>query len=175
TFGAEFSAISDMISNAQNIVQETQQLNTTPLKSIVQPHDFNLNTPSSLTALAQKMLKNAQSQAEILKLANQVESDFNKLSSGHLKDYIGKCDASAISSANMTMQNQKNNWGNGCAGVEETLSSLKTSAADFNNQTPQINQAETLANTIVQELGHNPFKRVGIISSQTNNGAMNGF
>ncbi|MCQ2778183.1 hypothetical protein JT138_08070, partial [Helicobacter pylori] len=93
--------------------------------------------PSSLTALAQKMLKNAQSQAEILKLANQVESDFNKLSSGHLKDYIGKCDMSAISSTNMTMQNQKSNWGNGCAGVEETLTSLKTSAADFNNQTPQ--------------------------------------
>ncbi|WP_387305221.1 SabA family sialic acid-binding adhesin, partial [Helicobacter pylori] len=31
-FGTEFSAISDMISNAQNIVQETQQLKTTPLK-----------------------------------------------------------------------------------------------------------------------------------------------
>ncbi|WQU69171.1 Hop family adhesin HopQ [Helicobacter pylori] len=175
-FGTEFSAISDMISNAQNIVQETQQLNTTPLKSITQPHNLNLNTPSSLTALAQKMLKNAQSQAEILKLANQVESDFNKLSSGHLKDYIGKCDASAISSANMTMQNQKNNWGNGCAGVEETLSSLKTSAADFNNQTPQINQAQNLANTLIQELGNNPFRNMGMIaSSTTNNGALNGF
>ncbi|TPH77275.1 hypothetical protein FIM53_04835, partial [Helicobacter pylori] len=174
TFGAEFSAASDMINNAQKIVQETQQLIANQPKNITQPHNLNLNTPSSLTALAQKMLKNAQSQAEILKLANQVESDFNKLSLGHLKDYIGKCDASAISSANMTMRNQKNNWGNGCAGVEETLSSLKTSAADFNNQTPQINQAQNLANTIVQELGHNPFKRVGIISSQTNNGAMNG-
>ncbi|WP_121060154.1 SabA family sialic acid-binding adhesin, partial [Helicobacter pylori] len=174
TFGAEFSAASDMISNAQKIVQETQQLSANQPKNITQPHNLNLNTPSSLTALAQKMLKNAQSQAEILKLANQVESDFNKLSSGYLKDYIGKCDASAISSANMKMQNQKNNWGNGCAGVEETQSLLKTSAADFNNQTPQINQAQNLANTIVQELGHNPFKRVGIISSQTNNGAMNG-
>ncbi|MFP6062013.1 Hop family adhesin HopQ [Helicobacter pylori] len=173
-FGTEFSAISEMISNAQNIVQETQQLNTTPLKSIAQPNNFNLNSPSSLTALAQKMLKNAQSQAEILKLANQVGSDFNKLSSGHLKDYIGKCDASAISSANMTMQSQKNNWGNGCAGVKQTLTSLENSNASFSSQTPQINQAQTLANTIVQELGHNPFKRVGIISSQTNNGAMNG-
>ncbi|MCH4601292.1 Hop family adhesin HopQ [Helicobacter pylori] len=173
-FGTEFSAISDMISNAQNIVQETQQLNTAPLKSIAQPHDFNLNSPNSI-ALAQSMLKNAQSQAEILKLANQVESDFNKLSSGHLKDYIGKCDMSAISSTNMTMQNQKNNWGNGCAGVEETLSSLKTSAADFNNQTPQINQAQTLANTLIQELGNNPFRNMGMIaSSTTNNGAMNG-
>ncbi|WP_143431594.1 outer membrane protein, partial [Helicobacter pylori] len=174
-FGTEFSAISDMINNAQKIVQETQQLSANQPKNITQPNNFNLNTPSSLTALAQKMLKNAQSQAAVLKLANQVGSDFNKLSSGHLKDYIGKCDASAISSANMTMQNQKNNWGNGCAGVEETLTSLKASAADFNNQTPQLDQAQTLANTIVQELGHNPFKRVGIISSQTNNGAMNGF
>ncbi|EJB88227.1 Hop family adhesin HopQ [Helicobacter pylori] len=174
-FSKEFSATSDMIKNAQKIVQETQQLSANQPKNITQPHNLNLNTPSSLTALAQKMLKNAQSQAEILKLANQVESDFNKLSSGYLKDYIGKCDASAISSANMTMQNQKNNWGNGCAGVEETLSSLKTSAADFNNQTPQINQAQNLANTLIQELGNNPFRNMGMIASSTNNGAMNGF
>ncbi len=175
TFGAEFSAASDMINNAQKIVQETQQLSANQPKNITQPHNLNLNTPSSLTALAQKMLKNAQSQAEILKLANQVESDFNKLSSGHLKDYIGKCDMSAISSANMTDQEQKNNWGNGCAGVEETQSLLKTSAADFNNQTPQINQAQNLANTLIQELGNNPFRNMGMIaSSTTNNGALNG-
>ncbi len=175
-FSKEFSATSDMIKNAQKIVQETQQLNANQPKNITQPNNFNLNTPSSLTALAQKMLKNAQSQAEILKLANQVESDFNKLSSGHLKDYIGKCDTSAISGANMTMQNQKSNWGNGCAGVEETLSLLKTSAADFNNQTPQINQAQNLANTLIQELGNNPFRNMGMIaSSTTNNGALNGF
>ncbi len=176
TFGAEFSAASDMINNAQKIVQETQQLSANQPKNITQPHNFNLNTPSSLTALAQKMLKNAQSQAEILKLANQVESDFNKLSSGHLKDYIGKCDASAISSANMTMQNQKNNWGNGCAGVQETLASLKSSNASFDSQTPQINEAQTLASTLIQELGNNPFGNVGmIVSSATNNGALNGF
>ncbi|ADO07359.1 outer membrane protein (omp27) [Helicobacter pylori PeCan4] len=176
TFGNEFSAASDMLKNAQEIVEKTQQLSANQPKNITQPHDFNLNTPSSLTALAQKMLKNAQSQAEILKLANQVESDFNKLSSGHLKDYIGKCDASAISSANMTMQNQKSNWGNGCVGVEETLASLKSSNASFDSQTPQINEAQTLANTLIQELGNNPFGSVGMIaSSATNNGALNGF
>ncbi|WQW23196.1 Hop family adhesin HopQ [Helicobacter pylori] len=175
-FGKEFSAASDMINNAQKIVQETQQLNANQPKNITQPNNFNLNTPSSLTALAQKMLKNAQSQAEILKLANQVESDFNKLSSGHLKDYIGKCDMSAISSANMTMRNQKSNWGKGCAGVEETLASLKSSNASFDSQTPQINQAQTLASTLIQELGNNPFGNVGmIVSSATNNGALNGF
>ncbi len=175
-FGTEFSAISDMINSAQNIVQETQQLSANQPKNITQPHNFNLNSPSSLTALAQKMLKNAQSQAEILKLANQMQSDFNKLSSGHLKDYIGKCDASAISSANMTMQNQKNNWGNGCAGVKQTLASLENSNASFSSQTPQINQAQTLANTLIQELGNNPFRNMGMIaSSTTNNGALNGF
>ncbi|GAA7986491.1 Hop family adhesin HopQ [Helicobacter pylori] len=168
-FGTEFSAISDMISNAQNIVQETQQLNTTPLKSIAQPHNFNLNSPNSI-ALAQSMLKNAQSQEAVLKLANQVGSDFNRISTGVLKNYIEECSANASSESVSS-----DTWGKGCAGVKKTLASLKTSAADFNNQTPQINQAETLANTIVQELGHNPFKRVGIISSQTNNGAMNGF
>ncbi|MGN8467039.1 SabA family sialic acid-binding adhesin [Helicobacter pylori] len=174
-FGTEFSAISDMISNAQNIVQETQQLNANQPKNITQPNNFNLNSPSSLTALAQSMLKNAQSQAEILKLANQVESDFNKLSSGYLKDYIGKCDVSGVSSSNMTPQNMNTTWGKGCAGVETTLTSLKSSVADFNNQTPQLDQVQTLANTLIQELGNNPFKRVGMIGSQTNNGAMNGF
>ncbi|GAA9690419.1 Hop family adhesin HopQ [Helicobacter pylori] len=176
TFGKEFSAASDMLNNAQEIVKKTQQLSANQPKNITQPHNFNLNSPSSLTALAQKMLKNAQSQAEILKLANQVENDFNKLSSDHLKDYIGKCDASAISSANMTMHNQKNNWGNGCAGVEETLASLKSSNASFDSQTPQINEAQTLASTLIQELGNNPFGNVGMIaSSTTNNGALNGF
>ncbi|WQU49862.1 outer membrane beta-barrel protein [Helicobacter pylori] len=167
-FGTEFSAISEMISNAQNIVQETQQLNTTPLKSIAQPNNFNLNSPNSV-ALAQSMLKNAQSQTEILKLSNQVGSDFNKISTGVLKNYIEECSANASSESvsNTT-------WGKGCAGVKQTLTSLESSNASFSSQTPQINQAETLANTIVQELGHNPFKRVGIISSQTNNGAMNG-
>ncbi|BAW64563.1 Hop family adhesin HopQ [Helicobacter pylori] len=176
TFGAEFSAASDMLNNAQEIVKKTQQLSANQPKNITQPHNLNLNSPSSLTALAQKMLKNAQSQAEILKLANQVESDFNKLSSGYLKDYIGKCDASAISSTNMTMQVQKNNWGNGCAGVEETLASLKSSNASFDSQTPQINEAQTLASTLIQELGNNPFRNMGMIaSSATNNGALNGF
>ncbi|WQW01817.1 outer membrane beta-barrel protein [Helicobacter pylori] len=168
-FGTEFSAISDMISNAQNIVQETQQLNTTPLKSIAQPHNFNLNSPNSI-ALAQSMLKNAQSQEAVLKLANQVGSDFNRISTGVLKNYIEECSANASSESVSSTT-----WGKGCAGVEETLSSLKTSAADFNNQTPQINQAQNLANTLIQELGNNPFRNMGMIaSSTTNNGALNG-
>ncbi len=176
TFGKEFSAASDMLNNAQEIVKKTQQLSANQPKNITQPHNFNLNTPSSLTALAQKMLKNAQSQAEILKLANQMQSDFGKLSSGHLKDYIGKCDASGVSGANMTMGSQKSNWGNGCAGVEETLASLKSSNASFDSQTPQINEEQTLASTLIQELGNNPFGNVGmIVSSATNNGALNGF
>ncbi|WP_332858370.1 SabA family sialic acid-binding adhesin, partial [Helicobacter pylori] len=120
-FGTEFSAISDMISNAQNIVQETQQLNTAPLKSIAQPNNFNLNSPNSV-ALAQSMLKNAQSQAAVLKLANQVGSDFNRISTGVLKNYIEECSANASSESvsNTT-------WGKGCAGVKETLASLESS------------------------------------------------
>ncbi|GAA9320121.1 Hop family adhesin HopQ [Helicobacter pylori] len=169
-FGTEFSAISDMISNAQNIVQETQQLNTTPLKSIAQPHDFNLNSPNSI-ALAQSMLKNAQSQAEILKLANQVGSDFNRISTGVLKNYIEECNANASSESV-----SNNTWGKGCTGVKQTLASLENSNASFSSQTPQINQAQTLANTLIQELGNNPFGNVGMIaSSATNNGALNGF
>ncbi|WP_033757859.1 outer membrane protein [Helicobacter pylori] len=165
-FGTEFSAISEMVDNAQKIVQETQQLNT--IKNIAQPNNFNLNSPNSI-ALAQSMLKNAQSQTEVLKLANQVGSDFNKISTGSLKNSLEECSANASSESVSS-----NTWGKGCVGVKNTLASLESSTASFSSQTPQINQAETLANTIVQELGNNPFKRVGIIGSQTNNGAMNG-
>ncbi|WQY50279.1 outer membrane beta-barrel protein [Helicobacter pylori] len=168
-FGTEFSAISDMISNAQNIVQETQQLNTTPLKSIAQPNNFNLNSPNSI-ALAQSMLKNAQSQAAVLKLANQVGSDFNRISTGVLKNYIEECSANASSESV-----SNNTWGKGCAGVKQTLTSLESSNASFSSQTPQINQAQNLANTLIQELGNNPFRNMGMIaSSTTNNGALNG-
>ncbi|PUD75203.1 hypothetical protein C2R72_06280, partial [Helicobacter pylori] len=39
----------------------------------------------------------------------------------------------------------------------------------------QVNQsAYSQLLSATQELGHNPFRRVGLISSQTNNGAMNG-
>ncbi|RVY81297.1 outer membrane protein, partial [Helicobacter pylori] len=170
TFGAEFSAASDMINNAQKIVQETQQLSANQPKNITQPHNLNLNTPSSLTALAQKMLKNAQSQAEILKLANQVGSDFNRISTGVLKNYIEECSANASSESV-----SNNTWGKGCAGVKQTLTSLESSNASFSSQTPQINQAQTLANTLIQELGNNPFRNMGMIaSSTTNNGALNG-
>ncbi len=165
-FGTEFSAISEMVDNAQKIVQETQQLNT--IKNIAQPNNFNLNSPNSI-ALAQSMLKNAQSQTEVLKLANQVGSDFNKISTGSLKNSLEECSVNASSESVSS-----NTWGKGCVGVKNTLASLESSSASFSSQTPQINQAETLANTIVQELGNNPFKRVGIIGSQTNNGAMNG-
>ncbi|WQZ49301.1 outer membrane beta-barrel protein [Helicobacter pylori] len=169
-FGTEFSAISDMINNAQNIVKETQQLNTTPLKSIAQPHNFNLNSPNSI-ALAQSMLKNAQSQEAVLKLANQVGSDFNKISTGVLKNYIEECGAN-----NSSESVSNSTWGKGCAGVQETLASLKSSNASFDSQTPQINEAQTLASTLIQELGNNPFGNVGmIVSSATNNGALNGF
>ncbi len=170
-FGTEFSAISDMISNAQKIVQETQQLNANQPKNITQPHNLNLNSPSSLTALAQKMLKNAQSQAAVLKLANQVGSDFNRISTGVLKNYIEECNANASSESV-----SNNTWGKGCAGVKQTLTSLENSNASFSSQTPQINQAQTLANTLIQELGNNPFRNMGMIaSSTTNNGALNGF
>ncbi|MGL2362567.1 SabA family sialic acid-binding adhesin, partial [Helicobacter pylori] len=126
-FGTEFSAISSMISNAQNIVQETQQLNTTPLKSIAQPNNFNLNSPNSV-ALAQSMLKNAQSQAAVLKLANQVGSDFNRISTGVLKNYIEECSANASSESVSS-----NTWGKGCAGVKQTLTSLESSNASFSS------------------------------------------
>ncbi|WP_411155633.1 SabA family sialic acid-binding adhesin [Helicobacter pylori] len=43
-----------------------------------------------------------------------------------------------------------------------------------NGTTDKNHTASNTPNSPFQELGHNPFRRIGLISSQTNNGAMNG-
>ncbi|GAA9393992.1 outer membrane beta-barrel protein [Helicobacter pylori] len=232
-FATEFSAVTRMIKNAQEIVTQVQTLNTNQQNNQNAPQDFNPYT-SSDRAFAQNMLNHAQAQAKMLSLADQMKNDLNTIPKQFITNYLASCKADG------TTPNEgvtSNTWGAGCAYVEETITALNNSLAHFGTQAEQIKQSELLARTILdfrgslsnlnntynsitttasntpnspflknlisqstnpnnpeglktvyqlnqsaysqllsatQELGHNPFRRIGIISSQTNNGAMNG-
>ncbi len=232
-FSAEFSAVTSMIKNAQEIVTQAQSLNNQQNNQNA-PQDFNPYT-SADRAFAQNMLNHAQAQAKMLELAAQMKKDLNTIPEKFTKDYLAACHNGGGTLPNAGVTN--NTWGAGCAYVEETITALNNSLAHFGTQAEQIKQSELLARTILdfrgslstlnntynsitttasntpnspflknlisrstnpnnpgglqavyqvnqsaysqllsatQELGHNPFRRVGIISSQTNNGAMNG-
>ncbi len=230
-FATEFSAVTSMIKNAQEIVAQAQSLNQQSNQNA--PQDFNPYT-SADRAFAQNMLNHAQVQAKMLELAAQMKKDLGTIPSQFITNYLAACRSDG------TTPNQgvtSNTWGAGCAYVEETITALNNSLAHFGTQAEQIKQSELLARTILdfrgslstlnntynsitttasntpnspflknlisqstnpnnpgglqavyqvnqsaysqllsatQELGHNPFRRVGLISSQTNNGAMNG-
>ncbi|WQZ73918.1 Hop family adhesin HopZ [Helicobacter pylori] len=233
-FATEFSAVTSMIKNAQEIVAQAQSLNTNQQSNQNAPQDFNPYT-SADRAFAQNMLNHAQAQAKMLELANQMKKDLNTIPSQFITNYLAACrnGGGTLPDAGVT----SNTWGAGCAYVQETITALNNSLAHFGTQAEQIKQSELLARTILdfrgslstlnntynsitttasntpnspflknlisqstnpnnpgglqavyqvnqsaysqllsatQELGHNPFRRVGLISSQTNNGAMNG-
>ncbi len=231
-FATEFSAVTSMIKNAQEIVTQAQSLNNQQNNQNA-PQDFNPYT-SSDRAFAQNMLNHAQAQAKMLELAAQMKKDLNTIPSQFVSNYLAACRNDGTT-PNQGVTN--NTWGAGCAYVEETITALNNSLAHFGTQAEQIKQSELLARTILdfrgslstlnntynsitttasntpnspflknlisqstnpnnpgglqavyqvnqsaysqllsatQELGHNPFRRVGLISSQTNNGAMNG-
>ncbi|MCQ2759744.1 Hop family adhesin HopZ [Helicobacter pylori] len=230
-FATEFSAVTSMIKNAQEIVTQAQSLNTQSNQNA--PQDFNPYT-SADRAFAQNMLNHAQAQAKMLELAAQMKKDLNTIPSQFIKNYLAACRSDGTTPSQGVTNNT---WGAGCAYVEETITALNNSLAHFGTQAEQIKQSELLARTILdfrgslsalnntynsitttasntpnspflknlisqstnpnnpgglqavyqvnqsaysqllsatQELGHNPFRRVGLISSQTNNGAMNG-
>ncbi|WQY79828.1 Hop family adhesin HopZ [Helicobacter pylori] len=232
-FATEFSAVTSMIKNAQEIVTQAQSLNNQQSNQNA-PQDFNPYT-SADRAFAQNMLNHAQAQAKMLELAAQMKKDLNTIPSQFITNYLAACrnGGGTLPDAGVT----SNTWGAGCAYVEETITALNNSLAHFGTQAEQIKQSELLARTILdfrgslstlnntynsitttasntpnspflknlisqstnpnnpgglqavyqvnqsaysqllsatQELGHNPFRRVGLISSQTNNGAMNG-
>ncbi|WQZ69705.1 Hop family adhesin HopZ [Helicobacter pylori] len=231
-FATEFSAVTSMIKNAQEIVTQAQSLNNQQSNQNA-PQDFNPYT-SADRAFAQNMLNHAQAQAKILELADQMKKDLNTIPKQFVSNYLAAC---RIDGTTPNQGVTSNTWGAGCAYVEETITALNNSLAHFGTQAEQIKQSELLARTILdfrgslstlnstynsitttasntpnspflknlisqstnpnnpgglqavyqvnqsaysqllsatQELGHNPFRRVGLISSQTNNGAMNG-
>ncbi|WP_162974096.1 outer membrane protein, partial [Helicobacter pylori] len=246
-FKDEISAIQKMITDAQELVNQTSVINEHEQTTPVGNNNGKPFNPYTDASFAQGMLANASAQVKMLNLAHQVGQTINP---DHLtgnfqyfvKEYLATCDNKSTAgtggtqgSAPGTVTTQT--FASGCAYVKQTLDNLENSISHFGTQEQQIQQAENIADTLVnfksryselgntynsittalskvpnaqslqnvvsqknnpyspqgietnyylnqnsynqiqtinQELGRNPFRKVGIVSSQTNNGAMNG-
>ncbi|MCQ2901369.1 Hop family adhesin BabA [Helicobacter pylori] len=247
-FSQEISAIQKMITDAQELVNQTSVINSneqsTPVGANNNGKPFNPFTDASF---AQGMLANAQAQAKMLNLADQVGNTINpeRLSGtfqNFVKNFLATCNNPSTAGTGGTQGSPPGTvttqtFASGCAYVEQTLTNLNNDIAHFGTRAQQIQQAADIADTLVnfksrynelgntynsittalssipngsslqnavskknnpyspqgietnyylnqntynqiqtinQELGRNPFRKVGIVSSQTNNGAMNG-
>ncbi|MFP6190612.1 SabA family sialic acid-binding adhesin, partial [Helicobacter pylori] len=158
-FQQEFSQVTSMIKNAQEIVAQSAIANANQQAEITNPSNFNPFTDASF---AQSMLKNAQAQANMFNLAEQVKqnlevmqnnnnvnaelSGFGKGMTNFVSAFLASCKEDG------TLPNQgvtSNTWGAGCAYVGETITALTNSIAHFGTQEQQIQQAENIADTLV--------------------------
>ncbi|GAA8737461.1 Hop family adhesin BabA [Helicobacter pylori] len=246
-FSEEISAIQKMITDAQELVNQTSTINANEQTTPVGGSNGKPFNPFTDTSFAQGMLANASAQAKMLDLAHQVGQTLNpeRLTGNFqnfVKNFLATCNNPSTAgtrgtqgSAPGTVTTQT--FASGCAYVEQTITNLNNSISHFGTQEQQIEQAENIADTLVnfksrynelgntynsittalskvpnaqslqnvvskknnpyspqgietnyylnqnsynqvqtinQELGRNPFRKMGIVSSQTNNGAMNG-
>ncbi|WP_441752145.1 Hop family adhesin BabA [Helicobacter pylori] len=246
-FTDEISAIQKMITDAQELVNQTNTINANEQTTPVGGSNGKPFNPFTDASFAQGMLANASAQAKMLDLAHQVGQTLNpdRLTGNFqnfVKNFLATCNNPSTAgtggtqgSAPGTVTTQT--FASGCAYVEQTITNLNNSISHFGTQEQQIQQAENIADTLVhfksryselgntynsittalskvpnaqslqsvvskknnpyspqgietnyylnpnsynqiqtinQELGRNPFRKMGIVSSQTNNGAMNG-
>ncbi|GAA8282661.1 Hop family adhesin BabA [Helicobacter pylori] len=246
-FTSEISAIQKMITDAQELVNQTNAINSNEQTTQVGGSNGKPFNPFTDASFAQGMLANASAQAKMLDLAHQVGQTLNpdRLTGdfqNFVKNFLATCHNPSTAgtggtqgSAPGTVTTQT--FASGCAYVEQTITNLNNSISHFGTQERQIQQAENIADTLVhfksryselgntynsittalskvpnaqslqsvvskknnpyspqgietnyylnqnnynqiqtinQELGRNPFRKMGIVSSQTNNGAMNG-
>ncbi|MGL2902262.1 SabA family sialic acid-binding adhesin, partial [Helicobacter pylori] len=158
-FQQEFSQVTSMIKNAQEIVAQSKIANTNQQAEIANPSNFN---PFTDAGFAQSMLKNAQAQASMFNLAEQVKqnlevmqnndnvnanlSGFGKGMTNFVSAFLATCKSDGtLPNAGVT----SNTWGAGCAYVGETITALNNSIAHFGTQEQQIQQAENIADTLV--------------------------
>ncbi|WP_208390990.1 SabA family sialic acid-binding adhesin, partial [Helicobacter pylori] len=152
-FQQEFSQVTSMIKNAQEIVAQSKIANANQQAEIANPSNFN---PFTDAGFAQGMLKNAQAQAEMFNLAEQVKKNLEVMENITVKGYEDNANFVntflATCKTDGTLPNQgvtNNTWGAGCAYVGETISALTNSIAHFGTQAEQIQQAENIADTLV--------------------------
>ncbi|NHB35960.1 outer membrane protein [Helicobacter pylori] len=246
-FKDEISAIQKMITDAQELVNQTSTINTNEQTTPVGGSGGKPFNPFTDASFAQGMLANASAQAKMLNLAHQVGQAINpdnltRNFKNFVTDFLATCHNPSTAGTSGTQGSAPGTvttqtFASGCAYVKDTITNLNNSIAHFGTQEQQIQQAENIADTLVnfksryselgntynsittalskvpnaqslqnvvskknnpyspqgietnyylnqnsynqiqtinQELGRNPFRKLGIVSSQTNNGAMNG-
>ncbi|RVZ19610.1 hypothetical protein EC533_05890, partial [Helicobacter pylori] len=154
-FSAEFSAVTSMIKNAQEIVAQSKIANANEKAEIANPSNFN---PFTDAGFAQSMLKNARAQASMFNLSEQVKQNLEVMQNNNnvtIDDKVTNFVSAFLASCRNgggTLPNEgvtSNTWGAGCAYVGETITALTNSIAHFGTQAQQIQQAENIADTLV--------------------------
>nr|ALF44979.1 BabC [Helicobacter pylori] len=154
-FQQEFSQVTSMIKNAQEIVAQSKIANANQKAEISNPSNFNPYTDASFS---QSMLKNARAQAEMFNLAEQVKKNLEVMqNNNNVKEGKGTTNFVSAFLANChngggTLPNAgvtSNTWGAGCAYVGETITALNNSIAHFGTEAQQIQQAADIADTLV--------------------------
>ncbi|WP_416136685.1 SabA family sialic acid-binding adhesin, partial [Helicobacter pylori] len=159
-FSEEISAIQKMITDAQELVNQTSVINSneqsTPVGNNNNGKPFNPFTDASF---AQGMLANASAQAKMLSLANQVGQTLNpdRLTGNFqnfVKNFLATCNNPSTAGTSGTQGSAPGTvttqtFASGCAYVEQTITNLNNSIAHFGTQEQQIQQAENIADTLV--------------------------
>ncbi|MBH0272708.1 hypothetical protein I6746_07230, partial [Helicobacter pylori] len=158
-FKEEISAIQKMITDAQELVNQTSAINSNEQTAQVGGSGGKPFNPYTDASFAQGMLANASAQAKMLTLANQVGQTINPDHlSGTFKNFVtnflATCNNPSTAgtggtqgSAPGTVTTQT--FASGCAYVEQTITNLNNSIAHFGTQEQQIQQAENIADTLV--------------------------
>ncbi|MGL2645747.1 SabA family sialic acid-binding adhesin, partial [Helicobacter pylori] len=159
-FSQEISAIQKMITDAQELVNQTSVINSNEQSAQVGANNngrpFNPFTDASF---AQGMLANAQAQAKMLNLAEQVGQAINpERLSGTFKNFVtgflATCNNPSTAGTGGTQGSPSGTvttqtFASGCAYVGQTITNLKNSIAHFGTQSEQIDQAVNIADTLV--------------------------
>ncbi|EJC20413.1 outer membrane protein family protein [Helicobacter pylori Hp P-1b] len=156
-FKDEISTIQKMITDAQDLVNQTSVITSNEQSAQVGANKpFNPFTDASF---AQGMLANAQAQAKMLNLAEQVGQAINPSNlTGNfqyfVKEYLATCNNPSTAGTGGTQGSPSGTvttqtFASGCAYVEQTLTNLNNDIAHFGTRAQQIQQAADIADTLV--------------------------
>ncbi|AEN15500.1 outer membrane protein BabA [Helicobacter pylori Puno120] len=158
TFKEEISAIQKMITDAQELVNQTSAINNNSQSGSIGESNKPFN-PYTDASFAQGMLANASAQAKMLDLSHQVGQAINpnNLSGtfqNFVKGFLATCNNPSTAGTGGTQGSPSGTvttqtFASGCAYVEQTITNLNNSIAHFGTQEQQIQQAENIADTLL--------------------------
>ncbi|KAA6504287.1 hypothetical protein EPC71_07565, partial [Helicobacter pylori] len=143
-FKDEISAIQKMITDAQELVNQTNAINTNEQTAPVGGNGGKPFNPFTDASFAQGMLANASAQAKMLDLAHQVGQAINpeRLTGSFqhfVKDFLATCNNPSTAGTSGTQGSPPGTvttqtFASGCAYVEQTITNLNNSIAHFGTQ-----------------------------------------
>ncbi|PUD02191.1 SabA family sialic acid-binding adhesin, partial [Helicobacter pylori] len=158
-FSDEISAIQKMITDAQELVNQTSAINSNEQTTPIGNNNGKPFSPFTDASFAQGMLANASAQAKMLNLAHQVGQTLNPDNlSRNFKNFVtgflATCNNKSTAGTNGAQGSPPGTvttqtFASGCAYVEQTITALNNSIAHFGTQEQQIQQAENIADTLV--------------------------